>query len=128
VDKLMAHHFGQFKQLENYIRSYLLISVIVVRFNTNVTASRTLTRIELNCCKEETVRTLEKMLELETVPLFTQNTHYLETEGKKWLSRYSDVRRRSSQYRLPQYPFEAGIQFRLSAVNLVSNGGISSFS
>jgi vacuolar protein sorting-associated protein 1 len=41
------------------------------------------------------------MLELEKFPIFTQNTHYLESEGQKWLSRYSDVQRHPSRYHRP---------------------------
>jgi vacuolar protein sorting-associated protein 1 len=60
-----------------------------------------LTLKELSICKEEALRTVVKILELEKIPVFTQNTHYLESEGKKWLSRYSYAQRHSSQYHKP---------------------------
>jgi vacuolar protein sorting-associated protein 1 len=41
------------------------------------------------------------MLELEKFPVFTQNTHYLESEAEKWLSRYSEAQRHAHQYHRP---------------------------
>ncbi|KAJ6632403.1 P-loop containing nucleoside triphosphate hydrolase protein [Mycena sp. CBHHK59/15] len=78
LDRLMTIHFGQFTQLEDCIR--------------------TLTRAELEACKDEALETLDKMLTLEKLPLFTQNTHYLRSERRVWLSRYRAV--------VPQPDFE----------------------
>ncbi|KAJ7689053.1 P-loop containing nucleoside triphosphate hydrolase protein [Mycena rosella] len=72
LDRLMANHFGQFTQLETYIRS--------------------LTYVELETCKEQAQEILEKILALETLPLFTQNTHNLRSESNSWLARYTSVR------------------------------------
>ncbi|KAJ7640281.1 P-loop containing nucleoside triphosphate hydrolase protein [Mycena polygramma] len=72
LDRLMTTHFGQFTQLENHIRA--------------------LTRIEVETCKQQALETLEKMLALETLPLFTQNTHQFQTETRAWLTRYTAVR------------------------------------
>jgi vacuolar protein sorting-associated protein 1 len=47
---------------------------------------------EISKCRVETIRTLEKILALESVPLFTQNTDFLKSERKKWLSHYTDIR------------------------------------
>lgn len=58
-------------------------------------------------CEAETIRTLEKLLQLESVPFFTQNTSDLESEGKTWLARYKEVHRRSSPFLLaPPGPSE----------------------
>ncbi|KAJ6621042.1 P-loop containing nucleoside triphosphate hydrolase protein [Mycena sp. CBHHK59/15] len=88
LDRLMTIHFGQFTQLEDCIR--------------------TLTLAELETCKDEALKTLEKMLALEKLPLYTQNTHYLQSESKVWLSRYVAVRKRPDTYlqsplRVPNY-------------------------
>ncbi|KAJ6558304.1 P-loop containing nucleoside triphosphate hydrolase protein [Mycena capillaripes] len=78
LDGLMTTHFGQFTQLEKYIRN--------------------LTRAELEICKEQALETLEKVLALEKLPLFTQNTHQFQTETKAWLTRYATVRNSASNY------------------------------
>ncbi|TFK32040.1 P-loop containing nucleoside triphosphate hydrolase protein [Crucibulum laeve] len=78
LDELVCTHFGQFKLLENYVRS--------------------LVHVELEQGKEEAVLMLNKMLELESEPLFTQNLHYLQASEEKWLSFYQSVRRRSPSY------------------------------
>ncbi|KAJ7841840.1 P-loop containing nucleoside triphosphate hydrolase protein [Mycena leptocephala] len=61
---------------------------------------RTLTRVELETCKDQALETLEKMLALEKLPLFTQNTHQFQTESKAWLARYYAVRNGSTRYLL----------------------------
>ncbi|KAJ7853672.1 P-loop containing nucleoside triphosphate hydrolase protein [Mycena olivaceomarginata] len=82
--ELMTTHFGQFSQLERYIG--------------------TLVRVELDTCKDEALKTLEKMLVLEKLPLFTQNTHQFRTETKVWFTRYNTVRHHSEIYRLGVRP------------------------
>ncbi|KAJ7279968.1 P-loop containing nucleoside triphosphate hydrolase protein [Mycena rebaudengoi] len=69
LNDLRSSHFGQFKELENYVQK--------------------LTRSELENCKEEALETLEKLLSLEKLPLFTQNTHQLQSQSQHWLSRYA---------------------------------------
>jgi hypothetical protein len=56
------------------------------------------TTAELDKCKVETVRTLQKILALESVPLFTQNTDLLKSESQKWFSSYNLVSGRSPSY------------------------------
>ncbi|KAJ7207815.1 P-loop containing nucleoside triphosphate hydrolase protein [Mycena pura] len=72
LNRLTATHFGQFTRLEEYIRA--------------------LTHAELDGCKVQALQTLEKLLALETDPLFTQNTHLFVTESRTWLARYTSVR------------------------------------
>ncbi|KAJ7140089.1 P-loop containing nucleoside triphosphate hydrolase protein [Mycena crocata] len=80
LDGLMTSHFGQFTQLDNYIRS--------------------LTRAELERCKQQALETLKKMLSLEKLPLFTQNNNYLKSETRAWFARYTTARGNSHIYRL----------------------------
>jgi hypothetical protein len=61
---------------------------------------RTLTRVELGTCKDQALETLEKMLALEKLPLFTQNTHQFKTESNAWFTRYNAVRNSSTRYLL----------------------------
>jgi hypothetical protein len=68
-----------------------------LRYNVSILA-RSVTSSELDKCKVETIRILEKILALESVPLFTQNTDFLESEGQKWLSTYTRIRGQSSSY------------------------------
>jgi hypothetical protein len=77
-----------------------------LRYNVSILA-RSVTSSELDKCKVETVRILEKILALESVPLFTQNTDFLESEGQKWLSTYTRIRGQSSSYLdpPPEYHF-----------------------
>jgi hypothetical protein len=49
------------------------------------------TRKELDDRNSETLRALEKVLALESVPAFTQNTEYLKSEEKSWVSSYSGI-------------------------------------
>ncbi|KAJ6552047.1 P-loop containing nucleoside triphosphate hydrolase protein [Mycena vulgaris] len=99
LDRLMGTHFGQFTQLEDYIRS--------------------LTRAELEACKDQALETLEKMLALEKLPLFTQNTHYLLLESSRWLARYTAARYNRRAYTVPQ-PMVEGEQFS-DELTLMSN-------
>lgn len=74
-----------------------------------------LTLKEIDICKEEALRTVVKTLELEKFPIFTQNVDYLESEGKKWLSRYSDAQRHPSQYHKPPPPRDEPESIKLEA-------------
>lgn len=82
LNGLMGIYFGQFTQLESYVRQ--------------------LTQAELESCKEQARETLEKLLALEKVPLFTQNTHYLLSEKLVWLARYTAVRHNTRRYLRPE--------------------------
>ncbi|KAJ7242403.1 P-loop containing nucleoside triphosphate hydrolase protein [Mycena haematopus] len=77
LDRLTTTHFGQFTQLERYIRT--LIHAALVSY------------------KDQALETLEKMLALEKLPLFTQNTQF-QTETKAWFTRYNTVRHYWSNY------------------------------
>jgi hypothetical protein len=92
----MTTHFGQFTQLENYIRYSNKSSQIFHSFTKG--RPRTLTRVELEKCKDKALETLEKILTLETLPLFTQNTHQFQTESKAWFNRYNAARNGSTRY------------------------------
>ncbi|KAJ7025176.1 P-loop containing nucleoside triphosphate hydrolase protein [Mycena alexandri] len=78
LDTLMHSHFSQFTQLETYIRI--------------------LTQIELEKCHDQALKTLEKLLAFEKLPLFTQNTHQYLTESKAWLARYTSFQTNSWKY------------------------------
>ncbi|KAJ7485041.1 P-loop containing nucleoside triphosphate hydrolase protein [Mycena galericulata] len=82
LDQLMSTYFSQFTKLEDHIRN--------------------LTHAELESCKEQAMETLEKMLEFEKLPLFTQNTHLFQSETHAWLTRYTAVSNGSSRYLLTQ--------------------------
>ncbi|KAJ6510740.1 P-loop containing nucleoside triphosphate hydrolase protein [Mycena sanguinolenta] len=84
LEELTTTHFRQFTQLEIYIR--------------------TLIHAELETCKDQALETLEKMLALEKIPLFTQNTHQFQTETKAWFARYNTVRHHWPSYRLGILP------------------------
>ncbi|KAF8198265.1 P-loop containing nucleoside triphosphate hydrolase protein [Mycena galopus ATCC 62051] len=84
LERLTVTHFSQFTRLEKYIG--------------------TLIRAELEVCKDHALETLEKMLALEKLPLFTQNTHQFQTESKAWFTRYNTVRHHWSSYRLGVLP------------------------
>ena len=73
------------------------------KYNMSI-LTRSVTGGELDKCKVETVRMLEKILALESVPLFTQNTDFLDSEEKKWLSTYTRIRDQSSSYRVDCTP------------------------
>jgi len=49
---------------------------------------------------------LEKLLQHESVPLYTQNVTHLLEQKSKWLQEYTNIHRRSSQYfwRAPSSP------------------------
>jgi hypothetical protein len=54
---------------------------------------RLLTKKEVDKCREAALKALLKTLELEKMPLFTQNTQFLGSEREKWLGRYQHKRR-----------------------------------
>ena len=55
--------------------------------------------------RQETSATaaVEMALKLEKDPLYTQNTHYLESCREKWLSHYKNIRNNQDRY-LPRAP------------------------
>jgi hypothetical protein len=50
---------------------------------------------QLNCHKEEALRTITKKLELEEQPGYTQNTEYLKSQESVWLAHYNEEQRKS---------------------------------
>ncbi|KAI5834866.1 hypothetical protein K523DRAFT_360272 [Schizophyllum commune Tattone D] len=80
---LIRAYFGQFNGLEDHVRSV-------------VAAQLTEGAVQMEA-------SLSKALKHETgLPLFTQNTHYLETEEKKWLQQYASARYHSDRYHIYQ--------------------------
>ncbi|KAG2066550.1 hypothetical protein BDR04DRAFT_1129964 [Suillus decipiens] len=80
IDTLVSTHFGRFKVLEEYFGNLI--------------------RIQVNICKARAQDAVKTALDLETVPHYTQNTHYLQTLREKWLAHYKTVRSRPSLYRI----------------------------
>ena len=58
-------------------------------------------RIELDKIKANALHMLDKMLQLEHYPVFTQNGD-LASEKKKWLLFYTRIRREPSRYLIDQ--------------------------
>ncbi|KAF7305465.1 hypothetical protein HMN09_00799200 [Mycena chlorophos] len=81
LNELIASHFSQFSLLQEYIQSVTLA--------------------EINGCKAEALETLERILKIETQPLFTQNVNLFVAETKKWHAHY--MSRRSPYHSAPHY-------------------------
>lgn len=78
VDLLLNTHFKTYKQLLSHVGNIV--------------------NAEIQACKADTLKILEKMLAFEQVPIFTQNTHYLEEKGRLWLKRYCRVQQDRDDY------------------------------
>ncbi|KAG2355058.1 P-loop containing nucleoside triphosphate hydrolase protein [Suillus spraguei] len=78
IDTLISTHFGRFKVLEEYFGNLI--------------------RIQVNTCKARAQDAVKTALDLETIPYYTQNTHYLRTLRERWLAHYKTVRSRPSLY------------------------------
>jgi len=76
IDKLVHHHFGRFKDLDVHIRSVV--------------------QIELDKIKEDALQAVDDILEMETIPIHTQNTDLFASETQKWRSFYTTVRQNAS--------------------------------
>ncbi|KAG2131413.1 P-loop containing nucleoside triphosphate hydrolase protein [Suillus bovinus] len=83
VDALISTHFGRFKVLEEYFGNLI--------------------RIQVDICRARAKNAVKTALDLETIPHYTQNTHYLQTLREKWLAHYKTVRSRPFLYRAPIY-------------------------
>ncbi|KAG6887566.1 hypothetical protein C0992_011789 [Termitomyces sp. T32_za158] len=68
ISKVMAEHFGQFKNLEMHVASVV--------------------QSDLEKCKKETLDRLAKMIELESLPAWTQNEEFFRSEKEYWLKLY----------------------------------------
>ncbi|KAG2046501.1 hypothetical protein BDR06DRAFT_965031 [Suillus hirtellus] len=84
VDTLISTHFGRFKVLEEYFGNLI--------------------RIQVGICKTRAQDAVKTALDLETIPHYTQNTHYLQTLREKWLAHYKTVRSRPVLYMAPEAP------------------------
>lgn len=63
---------------------------------------RTLAAAELERTKGAALKNILKALKLEKNPLFTQNTHYLDSVRSAWLERYKKARKNHVDYLLGQ--------------------------
>jgi hypothetical protein len=81
IDTLISTHFGRFKVLEEYFGNLI--------------------RIQVGICKARSQDAVKIALDLETVPHYTQNTHYLQILREKWLALYRTVRSRPVRYKAP---------------------------
>ncbi|KAG2113719.1 P-loop containing nucleoside triphosphate hydrolase protein [Suillus discolor] len=81
VDTLISTHFGRFKVLEEYFGNLI--------------------RIQVDICRARAKDAVKTALDLETIPHYTQNTHYLQTLREKWLAHYKTVRSRPALYMAP---------------------------
>lgn len=77
----IKQHFHRFPKLQAYISAK-----IMEQFERQKTSA---------------ITAVEIALKLEKDPLFTQNTHYLESCREKWLSHYRSVRRYPESYKIP---------------------------
>ncbi|KAH7908747.1 P-loop containing nucleoside triphosphate hydrolase protein [Hygrophoropsis aurantiaca] len=78
VDTLVKAHFGRFKALQEYM------DILV--------------REMVDACKDQARVAVRKTLELEMLPYFTKNTHYLQSLQKKWYKRFLEARRNPEAY------------------------------
>ncbi|KAF8873241.1 P-loop containing nucleoside triphosphate hydrolase protein [Infundibulicybe gibba] len=102
VDTLLVSHFGQFKPLENHIRS--------------------LTNANIEECREESLTTLEKFLAFETAPLYTQNIELLESQRNFWRVQYRW--KPTYEPEADQYPDERELMANVQAYFHVSSARI----
>ncbi|KAG1816627.1 P-loop containing nucleoside triphosphate hydrolase protein [Suillus variegatus] len=100
VDTLISTHFGRFKVLEEYFGNLI--------------------RIQVDLCKARAKDAVKTALDLETIPHYTQNTHYLQTLREKWLAHYKTVRSRPFMYRAPVYEKE---EARAKALRALAEAG-----
>jgi hypothetical protein len=93
LDALIHEHFCQFPKAESYVR---FVIKPVASINPNC-ISRSRVHKELDRCKENAQNSVESLLQLESQPLFTQNTLYLQSEEAKWLGHFKFIHYRSPQ-------------------------------
>ncbi|KAG1830238.1 P-loop containing nucleoside triphosphate hydrolase protein [Suillus variegatus] len=90
IDALIGIHFGRFKVLEGYVGDLI--------------------RTQVDICKALAKEAVKKALDLENTPYYTQNTHYLQTLGEKWLAYYKAARNQPDEYKVNRKPYEARAQ------------------
>ncbi|KAG6877110.1 hypothetical protein C0993_010223 [Termitomyces sp. T159_Od127] len=79
ISKVMAEHFGQFKNLERHVAFVIVQNFVVIT---------SLILADLQKCKEKTLDRLAKMTELERLPAWTQNEEFFRSEKDYWLKIY----------------------------------------
>jgi hypothetical protein len=57
---------------------------------------------ELERRKNSAIQRIEKTLQLELSPIFTQNKDYFTSEKQKWLSNYINLRKNQSTFALSE--------------------------
>jgi hypothetical protein len=100
VGELIQLHFGQFKKLGAHIRSGLSSAYFLHTQVEFVRSASSVVRTELDKIKASALQTLDRTLELEQEPVFTQNSDLFASEKQKWLSFYTRIRDDPSMYRL----------------------------
>ncbi|KAJ3500914.1 hypothetical protein NLJ89_g9578 [Agrocybe chaxingu] len=96
LDEQLHDHFGQYIELEKYLSA--------------------ISHNERDICRDDARNMLQKILRLESNPLFTQNSEALRQEEEKWYKKYNDLR-------LPQPVRPA--RYRASSPAQVSNRSYS---
>ncbi|KJA20646.1 hypothetical protein HYPSUDRAFT_42960 [Hypholoma sublateritium FD-334 SS-4] len=86
LEERVQRHFGQFKYLESYVRSVILE--------------------QLQICSADARGILDKLLALESHPLFTQNFDAFSAEKRKWLSKY-ELARNPIPHRAGEYEYSS---------------------
>ncbi len=77
------------------------MSYLSFRYPWPILFVRSVVRGELQKCRDDALDALNKLLELESIPLYTQNLHYLQDCRSKWLSRYeAEFRKTQTQVEL----------------------------
>ena len=60
--------------------------------------SSSVVRVELDKIEASALQAVDKTLQLEHYPVYTQNTEFLASEKQKWSAFYDRVRRHSSRF------------------------------
>ena len=90
VDGFVNRHFGRFRQLEKYIRYYAPASLGSAYSELG---SRSLIEPEMDQYIQKASQALQKTLQLEHFPLYTQNAHYFRSKKKWWITKYETFTR-----------------------------------
>ncbi|PPQ85696.1 hypothetical protein CVT25_002730 [Psilocybe cyanescens] len=89
LDVLLREHFGRYKELERYMRG-----LIFSEHETHI---------------KKTHRVLERLLELESTPLYTLNLTSYALEKNTWLSKYKNMYQPTNRVLVPSHSyFEVG--------------------
>lgn len=108
VAKLIHKHFGRYKRLTDvlgcvYLELSSQMSWLMHSFRTFI--STEMVRHQSNARKD-----LQRTLDLEKNPFFTQNEHYQDATRDRWLWHYRDVRVNSHRYLVrPLTPYEGEV-------------------